>query len=484
MKIAFVTSEAFPFAKTGGLADVSNALPRALARQGHDVRLFMPRYYVVDRKKYSLTRIGSPLGVPFGPGERWGAIEKSSYLDGITTYFIEHEEYFGRDGLYDDGRHAYHDNAERFIFFCRAVLQAVKALDFIPDIIHCNDWQTGLIPLFLKTHYAADPFYAATGTLMTIHNVGYQGVFHRDVFPLTRLGWEHFNGKGLEFFGQLNFLKAGIIYADAVSTVSKKYTLEIQSPEFGYELAPVFKSISKRLYGIINGVDYSKWKPATDPFISAGYSIEDTSGKRVNKTSLQETMLLPPDGEMPVIGCISRLTYQKGMDLLVQSLEWLLQNETFQFVILGSGEQWIIDRFQYLKSLFPDRLGLFWGYNEELSHLVEAGSDMFVMPSRYEPCGLNQMYSMAYGTIPIVHATGGLDDTVEDWDETTKSGNGFKYRENTIDQLYTTVRKALRVYRHPGSWRTLQKNAMEFHNSWDDAVIEYEKLYKTIQRKR
>ncbi len=483
MKIAFITSEAFPFAKTGGLADVSNALPRALARQGHDVRIFMPRYYMVDRKKYALQKIDSPLGVPFGPDERWAAIEKSGYLEGVTAYFIEHEEYFGRDGLYDDGRHAFHDNAERFIFFCRAVLQAVKAMGFIPDIMHCNDWQTGLIPLFLKTHYAADPYFASTASLMTIHNVGYQGVFHRDVFPLTRLGWEHFDNGGVNFFGQLNFLKTGIIHADAVSTVSKKYAMEIQSSEFGYELAPVFTGISDRLYGIINGVDYTMWKPATDRFIPANYSMEDLSGKRINKTSLQEIMQLPPDGDMPLISCISRLTYQKGMDLLVQSLERLLQGEKFQFIILGSGEQWIIDRFQYLKSLFPDRLGLFWGYNEELSHLVEAGSDMFVMPSRYEPCGLNQMYSMAYGTIPIVHATGGLDDTVENWDQTSKSGNGFKYRENSIDQLYSTVRKALRVYHQPGSWRTLQKNAMKFHNSWDDAVIEYEKLYRNILQK-
>jgi len=480
MNIAFVTSEAYPFAKTGGLADVSNALPRALARQGHDVRIFMPRYYVVDQKKYSLKLTGSPLGVPLGSGEKWCALYESSFISGVTTCFIEHDHYFGRDGLYDDGRHAFDDNAERFIFFSRAVLQAMKSLKFKPDVIHCNDWQSGLVPLFLKSHYAGDPFYRDTRSLMTVHNVGYQGVFPKEVFPLTRLGWEHFSKDGHEFFGQINFLKEGILHADAVSTVSKRYSLEIQSREFGYDLADEFKKVSHRLFGIINGVDYTKWTPASDTLLPANYPINDMSGKRINKTKLQELMHLPPDGDIPVIGCISRLTYQKGIDLLVQSLEWLLQSENFNFVILGSGEQWIIDRFQYLKSLFPERLGLFWGYNEELSHLVEAGSDIFVMPSRYEPCGLNQMYSMAYGTIPVVHGTGGLDDTVENWDEAKETGNGFKYPENTVDQLYSTLRKALRACRHPDKWEILQKNAMSFHNSWDDAVKEYENLYTLL----
>jgi len=287
MKIAFAASEAYPFVKTGGLADVAYSLPKALAKKGHDVRLFIPRYYKVDKDKFKLKQLEKPLGVPFGYDEKWAAIYESGHLPAIKTYFIEHDDFFNRDGLYDDGYNEYPDNAERFAFFSRAILQALKALDFKPDIIHCNDWQTGLIPVFLKTHYLNDPFYKNTGNILTIHNVGYQGVFHKYNFICTQLGREYFNTEGLEYYDEINYLKGGILFADAVTTVSKKYAIEIQDEEYGYKLAPIFRKIKKKLYGITNGVDYDKWNPATDRLINKNFSVEDLSGKVKCKTDLQ-----------------------------------------------------------------------------------------------------------------------------------------------------------------------------------------------------
>ncbi len=481
MKIAFITSEAYPFAKTGGLADVSNALPAALARRGHDVRIFMPRYYVVDRERFGLSIVGGPLGVPLGDGEKWAAILESRHIPGITAYFIEHDFYFGRDGLYDDGHAAYTDNAERFIFFCHGAMRALRDLGFAPDILHCNDWQTGLLPVYLKTLYGEDPFFKKSAAVMTVHNAGYQGVFPTELYHLTRLDWRHYNDGGLEFFNQMNFLKGGLLFADAVTTVSRKYAEELQTPEFGYDLADTFGRISGRLYGITNGVDYAKWNPETDTFLPARYSPDMMDGKRVCREELQRRMGLKIDPAAPLAGSISRVTHQKGMDVLADSLGALLADVNLQFVLLGQGEDWIFHKFEVLRRLFPGRVGIFRGYDEPLSHLVEAGLDIYLMPSRYEPCGLNQMYSMKYGAIPVVRATGGLDDTVSEWDERSLSGNGFKFGDLTQKALYEKIRYVIRHFDNRRAWDSLRKNAMEFSRSWADAALEYERLYESLR---
>ncbi|MCU0844973.1 MAG: glycogen synthase GlgA [Spirochaetes bacterium] len=480
MKIAFATSEAYPFAKTGGLADVSSALPAALARRGHDVRIIMPRYYAVDRERYGLRVVGGPLGVPLGGGEKWAAILESRHIPEVPVYFIEHEFYFGRDGLYDDGYSAYADNAERFIFFCRGVMQALKDIGFAPDIIHCNDWQTGLIPVYHKTLYRDDPFFNRGSTVMTVHNAGYQGVFPAENYRLTQLDPGLFTDNGLEFFNQMNFLKGGVLFADAVTTVSRKYADELSTPEFGYDLADVFQKVKGRFRGITNGVDYSSWNPETDPFIPARYSRKTTDGKRACREALQQTMGIDVDPAAVLAGTISRVTYQKGMDVLADALRPLLADENLQFVLLGQGDERILDRFGELKRLFPGRVGLFRGYDERLSHLIEAGLDIYLMPSRYEPCGLNQMYSMRYGTIPVVRATGGLDDTVIEWDDKSLRGNGFKFAELTEKALYEKIRYVIRCYHDTQSWKVLQRNAMEFSYSWSDASVEYERMYEVI----
>lgn len=480
MKIAFITPEAYPFVKTGGLADVSFSLPRALARRGHEVLLVLPRYYRVDKQKFFLKLIPKPLGVPLGSGEKWAGIYRSEYLSDVEAIFIEHDNFFGRDGLYDDGYHAYGDNGERFAFFCRAVLQALPAIGFRPEIIHCNDWQSALVPVYLRTHYAHEPFYRTTSSVMTVHNVGYQGVFPVEMMECAAIGREHFHPGALEFYGQMNFLKGGIVFADAVTTVSRRYAREIQSAEFGYDLAGVFASLGSRLYGITNGVDYEKWDPQNDPRIPANYSSKKISGKKTCKRYLQNRFGLEESNTVPVIGTISRLTYQKGIDVLAESLFILMKEKLCQFVIVGSGDSHIMWRFEELKRTFPGRVGIYWGYDEDLAHLVESGSDIYVMPSRYEPCGLNQMYSLRYGAVPVVRATGGLDDTVVDWFTDHERGNGFKFFELSPGVLSETLQRVFEVYHHDEEWKKIVRRGMEVYYSWDQAAEEYELIYQKL----
>lgn len=480
MKIAFISSEAVPFAKTGGLADVSGALPQALAAAGHEVILIIPRYYLIDKEKYSCKRVGGPLGVPLGFGEEWAALYETDAIPGVKTYFIEHDGFFGREGLYDDGVNGYDDNAKRFTFFSRGVMQAILAIDFKPDIVHCNDWQTGLVPIYMKTFYKENPNFKNSKSIMTIHNIGYQGVFWKDEIVWNQLGWGAFTEDCLKFYENINFLKGGILWADAVTTVSKKYAEEITNQEFGYDLSGILRKRRNALYGVLNGVNYSEWNPETDEFISKNFDKDNISNKAECKRALQNEMGLPENKNIPLYGAVTRITHQKGMDVLAHSLGQFLSENNAQFVLLGSGDSGIMGHYEYLRSIFPEKIAVYNGYNNGLAHRIEAGSDMFLMPSRYEPCGLNQMYSLKYGTIPIVRSTGGLDDTVENWAPRKKTGNGFKFNDLTVDELTKTMAKAFKLFKKKDDWAVIIKNAMEFHNSWSDAVQEYEKIYNNI----
>lgn len=480
LKIAFVASEAHPFVKTGGLADVAYSLPKSLAEAGHEVVLFLPRYYKVDRVRFECVPVGGPLGVPLGCTEKWCGVLMSRAIPGVRTIFIEHDSYFGRDGLYDDGYSAFSDNAERFTFFNRAVLQACMALGFDPDIIHCNDWQTALIPIYIKTLYRFSRFFKKTKSVMTIHNIGYQGVFDKNEIHWSQLGWESYNEDCLKFYDMINFMKGGILWSDAITTVSEKYAVEIQTPEFGYDLSGILLKRKKQLFGITNGVDYGCWDPATDEMIPVKYSSSKMHGKVLCKEYLQFEFGLKVNPDIPLMATVSRLTHQKGIDVLVQSLSDLALRTDFQFVILGTGDQHLIDAFNVLKGSYPDRIGVYWGYSNPLAHKIEAAADIYLMPSRYEPCGLNQMYSLHYGTIPVVRATGGLDDTVVQWNGESKTGTGFKFTDIDRDALSHSVLDALNLYADRPDWEIIRKNAMKFRLPWETAVAEYEKVYSSI----
>jgi starch synthase len=480
MKIAFISSEVYPFAKTGGLADVSYSLTKSLAKAGHSVCIFMPAYSSIDKEKFNLKLLTAPLIIKIGTDEKYSAILGSFQIPGVKTYFIDYEKYFARDGLYGDYNNPFGDNAERFDFFAKAVIKGLKEINFMPDIIHCNDWHTGLIPAYIKTIYNNDGFFKKTALVMTVHNAGYQGIFPGESLASN----EYYNikiGIGEKFAsGEANFLKEGVLHSDAITTVSKKYLKEIQTEEYGHDLAAVFRSIKKRLYATPNAVDYDIWNPETDPNLPFNYSAGDISFKARSKLELQKKMGIYENANIPMLGTISRITFQKGMDILAETLELLLQDEKFQFVIAGSGDQAISRRYDNLKKMFPESIGVYRGYSEEMEHLSIAGLDIFIMPSRYEPCGLTQMYSIKYGTVPIVRATGGLDDVIEEWDEHRKTGNGFKFNNLTQEELYNTIRKVIKEYADKADWELIQKNGMSYNYSWEDAVKEYEKIYKSV----
>ncbi|MBN2041716.1 MAG: glycogen synthase [Spirochaetes bacterium] len=482
MKIAFVCSEVYPFARTGGLADVMHALPRALAKSGHEVCIFMPLYRIINKNRFKIELIHTGLKIKINGGEKWSAVFESLYLKNIKTYFINCDEYFGREDLYGDvnNAYAYNDNAERFAFFAKAVLQTLKKIKFSPDIIHCNDWHTGFIPVYLKSIYRNDSFFKNCKTVFTIHNAGYQGFFPKESLDIKEIAEHKFNTENIYHSTGISYLKAGALYSDAVTTVSKQYAREIQTEEYGYDLAYAFSNIRNRLFGILNAIDHEHWNPQTDKYLPGKFSIDNLTGKKICKIELQKKLGLPQDTDTPLAGTVSRLVYQKGVDILAYALELILQDEKIQFVMIGSGDPEISGKYEQLKRMFPEKIGLFCGYDEELEHLAEAGFDIFIMPSRYEPCGLNQMYSLKYGTVPVVRKTGGLDDIITDWTENRESGNGFKMTGLSGEEIYNTVRKVIRIYNNKNIWKKVQHNGMKFNYSWDDAVIEYKKVYELI----
>lgn len=480
LTILIAASEVVPFAKTGGLADVAGALPKALHALGHDVRLVMPRYYIVDREKYGLRLMEGELGVPMGiMGEMWaGVYEGTLPSTDIPIYFIDHEGYFGRSGLYDENGEGFRDNDNRFIFFSRSVMQLAKKLHFHPDVIHANDWHTAAIPMMLNTIYAYDPDFAHTGSLLTIHNLQHQGKFYKGVMDVLGIGWEHYYE--LEEHGSVNLLQGGIVHADAISTVSSKYAQEIRTQAFGWGLEGLIDINSYKLHGILNGVDYDEWSPAVDGLISHTFDSDDMSGKEGCKRALQGTFNLPQRAEVPLIGLVGRLVEQKGIELLATSIHRLLELD-IQIAILGAGEKWAEHYFSDIARMYPDKFGCFIGYRNDLAHQIEAGSDLFLMPSLFEPCGLNQIYSLRYGTLPIVRATGGLDDTIENYHNDGEHGTGFKFYDATPDALINTVGWAVHTwYNDRDGFVQMQRNAMAQRYDWNGAAREYEALYRRI----
>jgi starch synthase len=482
MKILIASPEAVPFAKTGGLADVAGALPGALAKMGHEVDLILPKYRSVDEKRFPLTPTGMTLKVPISQKVVRGEVYSLQRGPNFRVFFVRQDSYYDRDHLYGTPSGDFEDNAERFTFFSRAVAEAGRELK--PDIIHCNDWQTGLVPVYLKTLYRKSPSLTQAASAFTIHNIAYQGLFWHYDLHLTNLGWELFTPQALEYYGKLNFLKAGIVFADAVTTVSQKYMEEIQTPEFGAGLDGVLRSRKKDLYGILNGVDYEEWSPLKDPHIKENYGPSDLKGKKACKEDLQREFYLPRNPDIPLLGVISRLTEQKGFDLLAEVMEDLM-GLGVQFVLLGTGEEEYNLLFQKIGRKYPRQAGIRIAFDNGLAHKIEAGADMFLMPSRYEPCGLNQIYSLKYGTVPIVRATGGLEDTIQDFDPLTGKGSGFKFGDYSAPGLLCAVKLALEVYRgNKPLWEKLMRRGMAADFSWDQSARAYLQVYQNISAKK
>jgi starch synthase len=480
LKIAILASEAVPFAKSGGLADVAGALPKALRALGHDPIVILPRYSDIDGGKFNLRPFLSPLGVWMGNTEEWCAVQTTTHA-GVPFYFIESNKYFDRSGLYhDEELDKYGDNGCRFGFFTRAALQLCHDMAFAPDIVHAHDWPTALAPAYLKIWHWNDAILGGAASVLTIHNLAHQGKWPAEDYDYLGLQRSNFTGDKLEDFGEINFLKGGIYFADLVTTVSPTYAVESRTPIGGEGLASYLDSKGADYWGIVNGVDYEAWNPAIDRLIPAPYAPNGAmAGKAMCKQELQRRLMLEVDADVPLIGVVSRLSSQKGLDLLAETIERIVADMRVQFAILGSGEKDLEWYFGPLPGRYPGRIGSYIGYSNELAHWIEAGSDFFLMPSRFEPCGLNQMYSLKYGTLPIVRATGGLNDTVEQYDEWTGDGTGFKFWEPSADALYYTVGWAVSTYydrKH--HMEKMIATAMAQDCSWEHSAGIYAQAYE------
>ncbi|MGZ3569036.1 MAG: glycogen synthase GlgA [Thermodesulfobacteriota bacterium] len=484
LKILFATPEAVPFAKTGGLADVAGALPKSLQALGCEIKLIMPYYRKVRESGLPLQYMGREIEVTLGDEKLKADVYLGHLNEDIPVYFIGREEFFDREYLYGTAKGDYFDNAERFIFFSKAALSFCQSMDFFPDIIHHHEWQTGLIPAYLKSLYQNDPLFLRSATVFTIHNIAYQGLFKKEKFRLTGLPKEMYSPEGIEFWERINFMKAGIVYADVINTVSKKYSEEIQTPEYGYGLEGILRKRKESLYGILNGVDYEDWDPSHDPHLIARYNAKDISGKKQCKKDLLKEFHLPSSLErIPLFGMISRLADQKGFDLLMEISEELFALD-IGFVLLGTGEQKYHDLLTQVAQRYPQKAGIRIAYDDRLAHKIEAGTDFFLMPSKYEPCGLNQIYSLKYGTIPVVRATGGLDDTIIPYNPATKKGNGFKFTRYDAKEFLNTIKTAIGFYDQPEHWRQLLQNAMAADFSWKRSAQSYLELYRKALEKR
>jgi starch synthase len=476
LRILFVSAEVAPYAKVGGLADVAGSLPKALRASGHDVRIIMPRYGRIDPDRHGLEAVVDTFSVPLLERNEPARLLQTMLDGDVPVYAVESERYFAREAIY-----GYPDDAERFLFFCRAVLEVPKQLDWQPDIVHCNDWHTAIIPNLLRTTYEDDPFYSESATVFTIHNLAYQGILDQKVLAMTGLGGGFLRPQIGEGSGQIDLMSQGILYADAVNTVSPTYAQEILTPEYGEGLDTVLKYRKARLFGILNGLDTDAFNPATDPHLMAHYDVESLDRKVENKLALQREGSLTEDPSLPVVGIVSRLADQKGFDLLESIVEPLLSEAEVQLVLLGTGDQHYQDFFRRIGDQFPGQAAIALTFDVGLAQRIYGGADIFLMPSRYEPCGLGQMIAMRYGTVPVVRRTGGLADTISDYTPSTGEGNGFVFENYTSYACFVALIRAMETFRRPDEWRLLQRRGMEADLSWAASAQRYVELYRKAQ---
>ncbi|WHH57431.1 glycogen synthase GlgA [Petroclostridium sp. X23] len=477
LKVLFASSEVVPFAKTGGLADVAGSLPKALKNLDVDIRVVMPKYKDIPQQYVDQMEYIGYIYVDIGWRHQYCGLLKTEY-DGVTIYFIDNEYYFNRNGLY-----GYHDEAEQFIFFSKALIEMLPCIQFQPDIIHCNDWQTGVVSLLLNARYKQQDFFRNIKTVFTIHNLKYQGVFPKEVLTdILGISWEHFTVDKIEFYDQINCMKAGLAYSDIINTVSKTYAEEIKHDFFGENLQDMIRKRSENLYGIVNGIDMETNNPASDQRLFANYDVNHLEGKYENKRELQRVLGLPVRNDVPVIGIISRLVAQKGLDLISCVLHDML-HEDLQLVILGTGESIYEQLFIHAASLYPAKVSANIKYDGTLAQRIYAGSDMFLMPSLFEPCGLSQLFSLRYGAIPIVRETGGLNDTVQSYNELTNEGNGFSFTNYNAQDMLHTIKRAIHFYQDKEIWNALIRRGMSADYSWNKSAEEYVELYHTASSK-
>ncbi len=492
MKILFVAAEMSPFAKIGGLADVAGSLPEAMAGLGHDIRVVLPKYqhikadfeYVTDfpvqMDNWVETCIVRKTKIPYGAHGKMTEVHGGSHgkKNSITVYFVDSYKYFDREGIY-----GHFDDADRFIFFCKAVLEMLPYLGFKPDIIHCNDWHTGPICLLLKDKYACDDYYSSISTIFTIHNLEYQGNFSSYAIKLLNIGYEVFTSEKAEFYGLFSFMKTGLVYSDTITTVSEVYAREIQTQQYGERLEGLLSKRSDSLYGILNGISYEKFNPETDKSIARNFGAVNFWYKKENKYALQKEMGLPV-GDIPVIGLISRLSSQKGLNLIIEKIDDILENK-LQFVLLGTGDDYYQEQFTGIAARYPGKIAVHIGFNALLAQQIYAGCDMFLMPSRFEPCGLGQIISLRYGTIPIVRATGGLAETIIDYNTDKEYSNGFSFINFSSSEMLDAIERALKLYsENSEEWGKLIVRALESDFSWDKSAKKYEEVYMNTITKR
>ncbi len=489
MNILVATSEATPFAKTGGLADVCGALPAELARLGQNPTVIMPAYRETLACGQPIHPLGIELSISIGSKTVRGSLLESQLPDSqVPVYLVRQDDYFDRDGLYTENGQDYVDNCERFVFFSRAVLEAIRLLKLKTDILHVHDWQTGLVPAYLNIEYRGVPGYETVATLMTIHNMAFQGNFWHWDMLLTGLDWKYFNWQQMEFYGNLNLMKTGLVFSDSLNTVSPRYAEEIQSAPLGCGLEGVLEQRRDVLLGIINGVDYNEWNPATDEHLPRRYAPEDArSGKAACKAALQEELSLPRSPQVPLVGFVGRLAEQKGIDFIADVILQWVNNTDVQWALLGTGDPKYHQLFADLAQDHPERVAVRLEFSEPLAHRIEAAADMFLMPSRFEPCGLNQLYSLHYGTVPIVRWTGGLADTIVDTTPQTLAAgtaNGFSFHEPSAPALAETLRRAIDAYQTPDTWSRIVSTGMRQDWSWTRSARQYIDLYRTTVARR
>ncbi|MEI6518930.1 MAG: glycogen/starch synthase [bacterium] len=477
LKILYVSAEVVPFAKTGGLADVAGALPKALAEMGHDVRIAMPLYGDIDRVRYGIRPATPSFSIPHANDTLEISIDTSTAIPGVPTYFIHNDYLYNRPGLY-----GHFDDDHRFIAFSRGVMEMFGHIGWFPDVINCNDWHTALIPVYLKTLYADRPDYAKIASVFSVHNIAYQGGFGRNIMNLAGLPWSEFTWDKLEYYGMFNFIKAGLEYADIISTVSKMYAIETQTDQYGEGMQGLLLYRSADYHGIVNGIDYTDWSAEKDEYLPKKFSSTDLNGKAMCKNAVQREMGLTEDANIPLFGIVSRLSHQKGLDLLEDALPALLSEGKMQLAVLGTGDEYYIDMMQLLAIEYPGKVSLAARFDNALAHRIYAGSDAFLMPSRYEPCGLGQLIAMAYGTVPVVRFTGGLADTVH---EKAETGNGFVFHEYSDAAMTDCIHRAITCYTDtPKLWANIIKNCFAADFSWTASAKKYVDIYHEAMEKR